>query len=114
MTGLEGADDGHHLPANDLTHSLATLGFDPVADIGRVSLRDIRRAYYRTIQKYHPDKYSSLPAEFQKVAETKTRELNAAYVNLVKFKKREPAPFSTNGDFGQSSSDLRSTKQHGR
>jgi DnaJ-class molecular chaperone len=40
---------------------------------------EIKSAYRRQIQKYHPDKVSSLGAELQSVAHKKTQEITAAY-----------------------------------
>jgi DnaJ-domain-containing protein 1 len=42
----------------------------------------IRKAYLEAIKRYHPDNYSTLPPEFQKLAEEKTKEINSAYYRL--------------------------------
>ena len=46
---------------------------------------EIKRAYRKLSMQYHPDKVAHLGAEFQKVAEEKMKEINAAYDY---FKKR--------------------------
>lgn len=66
---------------------LETLGLDPRTAPEDLNLRDVRRAYYKTIQKYHPDKYAQLPAEFRRIAEQKTRELQQAYQGLTDWTK---------------------------
>ena len=40
---------------------------------------EIKSAYHRQMQKYHPDKVSGLGAELQDVALRKTQEITAAY-----------------------------------
>lgn len=71
---------------------LETLGLDPGTSPDDLSLREVRKAYYKTIQKYHPDKYSQLPAEFRRIAERKTRELHQAYRGLIDFKRMHERP----------------------
>lgn len=46
---------------------------------GKVTVQDIRRNYKDLIAKYHPDKVQHLGEELQRVAETKTKEINEAY-----------------------------------
>lgn len=70
---------------------LTTLGLDPARPARDFSLREVRKAYYQAIQRYHPDKYAQLPAEFRRVAERKTRELHLAYHRLMEL-KQAPAP----------------------
>jgi DnaJ like chaperone protein len=43
------------------------------------SIEEITTAYKRKISQYHPDKVASLGAEFKELAETKSKEINAAY-----------------------------------
>ncbi len=43
---------------------------------------EIRTAYQSLVRQYHPDRVASMPAEFQEVAERKTKEINAAYTSL--------------------------------
>lgn len=59
--------------------SLSTLGLGPNATPDQ-----IRRAFLKAVSTYHPDKFASLPSEFQKLAEEKTKEINSAYSNLKK------------------------------
>ena len=50
------------------------LGVSPDADNTMV-----RKAFLEQIKKYHPDKVSHLGEEFLQIAESKTKEVNAAY-----------------------------------
>lgn len=43
------------------------------------SLDEVKLAYRRRIAEYHPDKTSGLGDELRVLAETKTKEINAAY-----------------------------------
>lgn len=43
------------------------------------SVQEIRAAYRRGLQQYHPDKFASLGTAFQQPAEQKTKELIEAY-----------------------------------
>jgi len=52
----------------------ATLGLEKGAD-----MEEIKKAYRKLSMKYHPDKVGHLGDEFQKIAETKMKEINAAY-----------------------------------
>ncbi len=52
----------------------ATLGLEKGADMDK-----IKKAYRKLSMKYHPDKVRHLGDEFQKIAETKMKEINAAY-----------------------------------
>ena len=46
------------------------------------SIDDIRAAYRRMVQLYHPDKVSELGPELREVAERHMKEINAAYEAL--------------------------------
>lgn len=59
--------------------ALKTLGLKTGANS-----KEIKRAYKKCIQEYHPDKVSSLGIELRKVAEIKAREINIAYQYLKK------------------------------
>jgi len=52
----------------------ATLGLEPGAD-----MEAVKKAYRKLSMKYHPDKVRHLGEEFRSVAETKMKEINAAY-----------------------------------
>lgn len=52
----------------------AVLGLEPGADATA-----IKKAYRTLSMQYHPDKVRHLGAEFQRVAEEKMKEINAAY-----------------------------------
>jgi len=45
---------------------------------------EIKSAYKKTLQQYHPDKVAQMGAEIQKVAKTKTKEIIWAYETLTK------------------------------
>jgi hypothetical protein len=46
---------------------------------GTITVPEIRRGFHVMVSKYHPDKVSHLGAEFQVIAEAKTREIVEAY-----------------------------------
>lgn len=54
------------------------LGIDRTA-----SREDIRKAYRRLVNKYHPDKVVHLGEEFQALAEEKFKEIQEAYQELT-------------------------------
>jgi DnaJ like chaperone protein len=57
----------------------ATLGLQPGA-----TKDEIKKAYRKLSMKYHPDKVRHLGEEFQKIAEEKMKEINAAHDYLEK------------------------------
>jgi len=59
---------------NNVAHYYATLGLEKGA-----SMDEIKKAYRKLSMKYHPDKVRHLGDEFQKIAETKMKEINGAY-----------------------------------
>ncbi len=63
----------------NLSKHYATLGLESGA-----SKDDIKRAYRKLSMKYHPDKVRHLGDEFQKIAEEKMKEINAANDYLSK------------------------------
>ena len=68
-----------------------TQGRDPYEVLGLkpgAGPDEIRTAYRRAVQAYHPDKVSHLGREIQEVAEKKFVEIQAAYEKLMK-KNRE-------------------------
>ena len=46
------------------------------------SNEEIKAAYHRVAQQYHPDKVANLAPEFQELAERRMKEINAAYHEL--------------------------------
>lgn len=46
------------------------------------SPEQIRAAYQRLIRQYHPDRTAQLAPELQRIAEQRTKEINAAYQTL--------------------------------
>jgi len=59
---------------NNVAHYYATLGLEKGA-----TMDEIKKAYRKLSMKYHPDKVRHLGDEFQQIAETKMKEINAAY-----------------------------------
>jgi DnaJ like chaperone protein len=51
-----------------------------------VSDAEVKKAYRHLMNQYHPDKLAAkgLPEEMMKIAEEKTRRINAAYETVVK------------------------------
>jgi DnaJ like chaperone protein len=68
-------------PKDNTERQYAVLGLSKGADMSA-----IKKAYRKLSMQYHPDKVTHLGAEFQKVAEEKMKEINAAYDY---FKKNE-------------------------
>ena len=66
-------------PAPDHSNKSAykTLGVAPGA-----SKEEIKAAYYRMAQQYHPDKVATLAPEFHELAERRMKEINDAYQQL--------------------------------
>ncbi len=50
------------------------------------STDEIKAAYKRKISMYHPDKVSSMGPEFNEIAQRKTKEINAAYDEAMKYR----------------------------
>jgi len=65
--------------ASERERALAVLGLTSGA-----SEEEIKHAYRALSMQYHPDKVQHLGAEFQRVAEAKMKEINAAYDYLKK------------------------------
>lgn len=57
--------------------AFAILGLDPDANWA-----DVKRAWRRLIKQYHPDKAERLGREFRRIAESRTKLVNAAYEYL--------------------------------
>ena len=54
-----------------------TLGISPGA-----TLKEIKTAYQKLVQQYHPDRVTDMGPELREVAEARTKEINAAYEEL--------------------------------
>jgi DnaJ-class molecular chaperone len=48
------------------------------------SIEELKAAYRKVAQTYHPDKVASLAPEFQALAEQKMKEINRAYGLIMK------------------------------
>ena len=57
-----------------------TLGVEESA-----SREEIERAYRKQIGQYHPDKVATLGEDIRRVAEARTKEINAAYASASRF-----------------------------
>ena len=62
-----------HQPAS----AYDVLGISPGA-----TRAEIRAAYQRAIQEYHPDRVEGMAKELRELAEKRTKEINAAYEQL--------------------------------
>jgi DnaJ like chaperone protein len=70
---------GRPRPTSEVARSAhELLGVEPGA-----SQQEIRRAYQQRIREYHPDKVANLAEELRELAEMRTKEINAAYQELV-------------------------------
>ncbi|GLQ93877.1 J domain-containing protein [Dyella acidisoli] len=49
---------------------------------------DIERAYRLKISQYHPDKVAQMGEDIRRIAETKSKEVNAAYEAAAKVRRR--------------------------
>ena len=62
------------------------------ANLGGVTHRDLLSAnidaYRRLMGQYHPDRVAGAAPDLQKLAETKSREINAAYDRIQKLRKK--------------------------
>jgi hypothetical protein len=72
---------GRHGSAPDRGRLAALRMLQVPADAGA---EEIREAYRRLVQTYHPDKVGHLAPEFREVAEKRMQEINAAYANLTR------------------------------
>jgi len=84
LRGIEGKyrfreQQGAASQTSERERSLAVLGLAAGA-----SEEEIKHAYRALSMQYHPDKVQHLGAEFQRVAEAKMKEINAAYDYLKK------------------------------
>ena len=62
---------------------------DPYAILGldrRADFEEIRKAYHRQANRYHPDKVAHLGQEFQDLAKVKFQDVQWAYETLAKQK----------------------------
>jgi DnaJ like chaperone protein len=53
------------------------------------NLEDITSAYKRKISEYHPDKVARTAVEIQQLAESRSKQINAAYDHAMKLKRNE-------------------------
>lgn len=68
------SDDSTPKPSADIQDALDLFGLD-----GEPSWSEVKKAYTKTVQLYHPDKVAGMGPELQEVAESKMKALNAAY-----------------------------------
>jgi hypothetical protein len=72
--GSEGAENDSAVSSNGSLDCYKVLGVLPDA-----SADEMRRAYYKKLMQYHPDRVETLGSELKQLAETRTKELNRAY-----------------------------------
>ena len=58
----------------EIEDALGLFGLD-----GEPTWSEVKKAYTKTVQLYHPDKVAGMGPELRDVAETKMKALNAAY-----------------------------------
>ncbi|MDR2529967.1 MAG: J domain-containing protein [Oscillospiraceae bacterium] len=80
-----------------MTDPYAVLGVSPNA-----SDEEIKRVYRELVRKYHPDNYGDNP--LADLAETKMKEINAAYdrIQNIRAGKEPPPPNSSDNQYRQS------------
>lgn len=62
-------------------------------------MEELKKKWRELSKKYHPDKYATLDADLQKLAEDKLKEINEAYDYLEKnFKNNNEQNTSSNGN----------------
>lgn len=64
---------------------------DPYATLGTsasASDEDIEQAYRRKMSEYHPDRVANAAAEIRALAETRAREINAAYETIQQQRRK--------------------------
>lgn len=66
-------------PDEPAGHNTSGQWFEVLEVSSSSSMEEIKAAYKKKISLYHPDKVSSLGAEFQVIAERKSKQINAAY-----------------------------------
>ena len=72
-------------PRNQAESSRASSTKDPyvILNIPRSATQDEANAAYRKMaQMYHPDKVAGLAPEYREIAETKMKDINAAYEQI--------------------------------
>ena len=67
------------LPNNGIEDAYQTLGVSSDA-----TFEEIRVAYQKLIQQYHPDRVNDMGEELRTLAETRTKEINQAYNEIKK------------------------------
>jgi DnaJ like chaperone protein len=90
--GPTGYDDAgshtHGARSNSARDPYIILGVDRQA-----SFEEIKSAYRKLANKYHPDKVHDMGDEFKALAEERFKEINAAYRELAaKFKNKKRSP----------------------
>jgi DnaJ like chaperone protein len=72
--------------SNSEANSISETWFKTLEVQKDASKDQISKAYKKKMSQYHPDKVSSLGDELRKLAEEKSKEINAAYDYAMKFK----------------------------
>jgi DnaJ-domain-containing protein 1 len=61
--------------------------WDVLGVSSQASLAEITRRYHQVIQLYHPDRVVGLAPEIMRIADQRTKELNAAYVEAKRLRR---------------------------
>lgn len=79
-------DDGEGHPHAWIWHD-APGWYQTLGVAESASREDIERAYRAQISQYHPDKVATLGEDIRRVAEARTKEINAAYEIAVRLRR---------------------------
>lgn len=71
----DGASNGRHSPVSRSPYEVLEVAPEATAE-------EIRAAYRKKVQQYHPDKVVEMGPEIRQVAEQRMKEINAAYEDL--------------------------------
>lgn len=78
-TKLKGQSLGRRAPETDPPQSQVNLWHQVLGVHPGASVAEITKAYRTQVSQYHPDKVAHMGSEIRRVAEEKTKQLNAAY-----------------------------------
>lgn len=76
-------DQANHQRPEEADHRADADPYEVLGIPRGASPEEIRKAYRRLAAQYHPDKVSHLGAEFREMAETRFKEIQQAYDQLL-------------------------------